>query len=73
MFGVLALAHASLRRRHWSRFSREPLPGRRSMYIVSSTNGNPSELDVEKNAVRMEAFIGLLAVAVGVAAIIAYA
>jgi hypothetical protein len=79
-FGVLLLAHALRRRRRWSFVSDAPTPhdlapARWWKYFVVSERilEYPSERAVEKEGTVAEALAGALSVAVGIAAVIAFA
>ncbi len=73
-FGVLLVAHAMQRRRGWWRVSGKQMLW--WLYFISGGQGtleNLSERDLERQGTNTEMAAGILSIAIGIAAIVAYA
>jgi hypothetical protein len=74
LLGIGLLAHAVHRRRQWWRVSTKPMPW--WLYWLAGGQGireGPTDLDLEREGTGAEAAAGAVSLAIGIAALIAFA
>ena len=72
-FGLLVLLHAEFRRRRWVRVPDEPIPLWQYMVLGGRLSAEPSIRSIEQEGTIAQALAGAVSLAIGIAAIIAFA
>ena len=72
-FGLVVLLHAEYRRRRWPRVPDEAIPQWQYLVLGGRLSASPSVRSIEQEGTVVQAFAGLVSLAIGVAAVIAFA
>jgi hypothetical protein len=73
LFGLTLLLHAEFRRRRWVRVPDEPIPLWQYMVLGGRLSAEPSIRSIEQEGTIAQGFAGVVSLAIGIAAIVAFA
>jgi hypothetical protein len=73
LFGLSLLLHAEFRRRRWVRVPNEPIPLWQYMVLGGRLSAEPCIRSIEQEGTIAQALAGAVSLAIGVAAIVAFA
>jgi hypothetical protein len=73
LFGLSLLLHAELRRRRWLHVPDEPIPLWQYMILGGRLSAEPSIRSIEQEGTIAQGLAGAVSLAIGVAAIVAFA
>jgi hypothetical protein len=73
LFGLSLLVHAELRRRRWRHVPNEPIPLWQYMILGGRLSAEPCIRSIEQEGTIVQGLAGAVALAIGVAAIVAFA
>jgi hypothetical protein len=73
LFGLTLLLHAEFRRRRWLHVRDEPIPLWQYMILGGRLSAEPCIRSIEQEGTIVQALAGAVSLAIGVAAIIAFA
>ena len=73
LFGLTLLLHAEFRRRRWLHVPDEPIPLWQYMILGGRLSAEPCIRSIEQEGTIVQALAGAVSIAIGVAAIVAFA